>query len=192
MALTALPLPGPAGTAGVLLAASAGAAFLALTVRVLVLGGRARPGAEHRPGGAGRNPALWGAAAGAVPTVPAVIVANSGGDAGAPAAAGGPPGAAAGTVRTVSVTLADTRHRHLHALPAAAVAAPSIHNTQWGDSAVPPDAGRGFGPGPRPRHPAQGPSARRQGLMAHAGAGPRTRTVAVLCRDAGMGPAVPV
>ncbi|MFJ3335048.1 multicopper oxidase domain-containing protein [Streptomyces sp. NPDC086766] len=111
VALTALPLPGPVGTAGVLLAASAGAAFLALAVRVLVLGGRARPGAERRAGGAARNPALWGAAAGAVLTVLAVLVADSGGHPGAPAAAAGTAGAAPGTVRTVSVTLADMRVR---------------------------------------------------------------------------------
>ncbi|WP_327727007.1 multicopper oxidase domain-containing protein [Streptomyces sp. NBC_00487] len=110
VALVALPLPGPAATAGTLLVALAGAAFLALAVPVLVRAGRGLlQDADHT--GAARRPALWGTAAGAVLTVLAVLVANSGGDTGGGTSAAGASGAGAGTTRTVAVTLADLRIR---------------------------------------------------------------------------------
>ena len=72
--LAALPLPGPATTTGVLLAALAGAAFLGLALAVLARSGRSpEKGTSH-------NPALWGTTAGVALTVLAVLVANSGGD----------------------------------------------------------------------------------------------------------------
>ncbi|NGO41742.1 multicopper oxidase domain-containing protein [Streptomyces ureilyticus] len=112
VALAALPLPGPAATTGVLLAALAGAAFLALAVPVLVRSGR---GLSPEAGAVGvtRRPVLWGTAAGAVLTVLAVLVANSGGDTGGRASAAGASGAGSGTgpARTVAVTLADMRIR---------------------------------------------------------------------------------
>ncbi|MGC0400440.1 nitrite reductase (NO-forming) [Streptomyces sp. SAI-126] len=110
VALLALPLPGPLGTAGMLLAGGAGAAFLALTVRVLVRSGRVHLQDTKQAGGS-RRPVLWGTAAGAVLIVLAVLVANSGGDTGSEASAAGAAGAGAGTTRTVAVTLADMRIR---------------------------------------------------------------------------------
>ncbi|WP_225860705.1 multicopper oxidase domain-containing protein [Streptomyces triticiradicis] len=110
VALMALPLPGPAGTAGGLLAGAAAAAFLALMVAVLVRGGR---GPSRAADGAGpaRRPVLWGTAAGAVVTVLAVLVANSGGDTGGSDAAAGTTGGGSGATRTVAVTLAHMRIR---------------------------------------------------------------------------------
>ncbi|MEU1785307.1 multicopper oxidase domain-containing protein [Streptomyces sparsogenes] len=103
VALLALPLPGPAGAAGMLLAAASGVTFLALTVRVLARG--AGRGGE---GGSSRRPVLLGSAVGVVLTVLAVMVANSGGTNGSTAAAGAGNGVATVT-RTVDVTLADMR-----------------------------------------------------------------------------------
>lgn len=112
VALAALPLPGPAATAGMLLAALAGAAFLALAVPVLVRSGRGLlQDTDADNAGVARRPALWGTVAGAVVTVLAVLVANSGGDTGGGTSAAGASGAGAGTTRTVSVTLADMRIR---------------------------------------------------------------------------------
>ncbi|MFF8534414.1 cupredoxin domain-containing protein [Streptomyces sp. SAS_267] len=110
VALLALPLPDAVGTAGMLLAGAAGAAFLALAVRVLVRSGQ---GLLQDAGEAGvaRRPALWGTAAGAVLIVLAVIVANSGGDTSGETSAAGTAGVGAGTTRTVAVTLADMRIR---------------------------------------------------------------------------------
>lgn len=110
VALLALPLPDRVATAGVLLAGAAGAAFLALAVRVLLRSGR---GLLHDAdqAGAARRPVLWGTAAGAVLIVLAVLVANSGGDTDGPAVAAGTAGAGTGTTRTVAVTLADMRVR---------------------------------------------------------------------------------
>ncbi|MFG3512988.1 multicopper oxidase domain-containing protein [Streptomyces bobili] len=108
VAVAALPLPGPAVTAGLLLAALSGAGFLAVVVPVLVRGGR---GMSSEAGGASRRPALWGTAAGAVLTVLAVLVANGGGDAAGGTSAAGTAGAGAGTTRTVAVTMADMRIR---------------------------------------------------------------------------------
>jgi nitrite reductase (NO-forming) len=101
VALLALPLPGPFGTAGTVLAAAAGAAFLVLVVPVL--------GRRREPATTSRRPVLLGTAAGAVLTVLAVLVANGGqettNDQAAPATA---PGSAAGS-RTVEVTLRNMR-----------------------------------------------------------------------------------
>lgn len=110
VALAALPLPDPAATTGMLLAALAAATFLALAVPVLVRGGRRlTPGAGT--GTPSRHPVLWGTAAGAVLTVLAVLVANSGGGVGGRPIVAGAPGAGSGTTRTVAVTLADMRIR---------------------------------------------------------------------------------
>ncbi|MBW5480475.1 multicopper oxidase domain-containing protein [Streptomyces bambusae] len=113
VALLALPLPAPSGAAGTLLAGAGGAAFLALVVRVLVRSGRGLRKDAERAGDSGtsRRPVLWGTAAGAVVTVLAVLVANSGGDTSAGTSAAGAAGAGAGTTRTVAVTLADMRVR---------------------------------------------------------------------------------
>ncbi|MFD5255075.1 multicopper oxidase domain-containing protein [Streptomyces bobili] len=108
VAVAALPLPGPAATAGLLLAALSGAGFLAVMVPVLARGGR---DLSSDAGGASRRPALWGTAAGAVLTVLAVLMANSGGDAGRGTSAAGTAGAGTGTTRTVAVTMADMRIR---------------------------------------------------------------------------------
>ncbi|WP_051900902.1 multicopper oxidase domain-containing protein [Streptomyces aureus] len=110
VALLALPAPGPAGTVGALLAATAGAAFLALTATALVRSGLALRRETGRSGGAGR-PALWGIAAGAVVTVLAVLVANSGGGDGSSDVAGGAAGRGSGATRTVAVALTDLRIR---------------------------------------------------------------------------------
>ncbi|MET9886466.1 multicopper oxidase domain-containing protein [Streptomyces sp. NPDC006430] len=110
VALLALPLPGPVGTTGALLAGAAGAAFLAPVVGVLVRSGRDLLRAPERAG-ASRRPVLWGTAAGAVVTVLAVLVANSGGDPSGGARAAGPAGPVRATTRTVAVTLADLRIR---------------------------------------------------------------------------------
>lgn len=110
VALAALPLPGPAATTGMLLATLAGAAFLTLTVPVLVRSGRkASPDAGAAV--ASRRPALWGTAAGVVLTVLAVLVANSGGDTGEPAVASAAGSGAATANRTVEVTLVHMRIR---------------------------------------------------------------------------------
>jgi nitrite reductase (NO-forming) len=111
VALLALPLPGPAGTAGMLLAAAAGGVFLALVVRVLVSSGRGLLKDADGTGGPSRRPVVWGTAAGAVLTVLAVLVANSGGDTDNEASAAGTAGRGNGTTRTVAVTLADMRIR---------------------------------------------------------------------------------
>nr|WBO75863.1 multicopper oxidase domain-containing protein [Streptomyces sp. SBE_14.2] len=104
--LAALPLPGPATTTGVLLAALAGAAFLGLAMVVLARSGRSPEK------GTSRNPALWGTAAGVALTVLAVLVANSGGaDTGTGTSAAGTSHAADGEVRIVAVTLAHMRVR---------------------------------------------------------------------------------
>ncbi|MGW3658260.1 multicopper oxidase domain-containing protein [Streptomyces sp. NPDC005151] len=108
--LLALPLPDPVGTAGILPAGAAGAAFLALVVRVLVRSGRGLL-QDGDKGGVSRRPVVWGTAAGAVLTVLAVLVANSGGDTSGGVSAAGTTGAGAGTTRTVAVTLADMRIR---------------------------------------------------------------------------------
>ncbi|OMI36832.1 multicopper oxidase, type 3 [Streptomyces sparsogenes DSM 40356] len=104
VALLALPLPGPVGAAGMLLAAASGVTFLALTVRVLARGvGRAEEG------GSSRRPVLLGSAAGAVLTVLAVLVANSGGGTDGSTVAAGAGSGVATVTRTVDVTLADMR-----------------------------------------------------------------------------------
>ncbi|MFI2433550.1 multicopper oxidase domain-containing protein [Streptomyces sp. NPDC018693] len=103
VALTALPLPDPAGTAGAVLSGAAGAAFLALTVTVLARG--VRPDTDGAPS---RRPVLLGTAAAAVLTALALLVAGSGGDTGRSPVAAGTGGAAA---RTVDVTLTDMRVR---------------------------------------------------------------------------------
>ncbi|MEU0088929.1 multicopper oxidase domain-containing protein [Streptomyces sp. NPDC006274] len=108
--LMALPLPGPTATAGMLLAALSGVAFVVLAVTVLVRSGRALP-RDADSDSASRRPAMWGTAAGVVLTVLAVLVANSGGDSGDPAVASATGGAAATATRTVDVTLADMRVR---------------------------------------------------------------------------------
>ncbi|MDQ0834319.1 nitrite reductase (NO-forming) [Streptomyces achromogenes] len=110
VALLALPLPSPSGTAGILLAGAAGAVFLALAVRVLVRSARGVL-QDTEKAGAARRPVLWGTAAGAVLIVLAVLVANSGGNTDGPPLAAGTAGAGAGTgtTRTVSVTLFDMR-----------------------------------------------------------------------------------
>ncbi|MEU8756806.1 multicopper oxidase domain-containing protein [Streptomyces chartreusis] len=110
VALAALPLPAPAATTGMLLAALAAATFLALAVPVLVRSGR-RLAPDTGTGTPSRHPALWGTAAGAVLTVLAVLLANSGGDTGGRPSVAGASGAGAGTTRTVAVTLADMRIR---------------------------------------------------------------------------------
>ncbi|WP_405638893.1 multicopper oxidase domain-containing protein [Streptomyces sp. NBC_00019] len=110
IALLALPLPGPVGTAGMLLAGAAGAAFLALAVRVMVRSGRGLLQDTDRGAGVSRRPVLWGTAAGAVVTVLAVLVANSGDTSGG-ASAAGTAGTGSGTIRTVAVTLTDMRIR---------------------------------------------------------------------------------
>ncbi|MFF5336171.1 multicopper oxidase domain-containing protein [Streptomyces sp. NPDC013181] len=110
VALLALPLPDPGGSAGMPLVGVAGLAFLALVVRVLVRSGRAQFTDEGKAG-ALRHPALWGTAAGAVLTVLAVLVANSGGDTSGRASGAGTAAAGAGPTRTVAVTLADMRIR---------------------------------------------------------------------------------
>ncbi|MEU6548813.1 multicopper oxidase domain-containing protein [Streptomyces sp. NPDC046915] len=111
--LIALPLPGPAGAAGMPLAGAGAVVFLASAVRVLLRGGRGllRDVDADGAGGLARRPLLWGTAAGAVLTVLAVLVANSGGNTGSGASASGSSGAGAGTTRTVAVTLADMRIR---------------------------------------------------------------------------------
>ncbi|WP_416979806.1 multicopper oxidase domain-containing protein [Streptomyces sp. T028] len=125
VALLALPLPGSFGTAGMLSAGAGGVAFLALVVRVLVRGGRGllqdtdqdtdqgtvQGTVQAGVSGTSRRPVLWGTVAGAVVTVLAVLVANSGGDTSGGASAAGTTGAGAGTSRTVAVTLADMRIR---------------------------------------------------------------------------------
>ncbi|MEU2180611.1 multicopper oxidase domain-containing protein [Streptomyces thermolilacinus] len=110
VALLALPLPDPGGSAGMLLVGVSGLAFLALVARVLVRGGRA-PCTDEGKAGALRRPALWGTAVGAVLTVLAVLVANSGGDTSSRASGAGTAAAGAGPTRTVAVTLADMRIR---------------------------------------------------------------------------------
>ncbi|MGW5095355.1 multicopper oxidase domain-containing protein [Streptomyces nodosus] len=105
VALLALPLPDPVGTAGLLSAAGAGAVFVALLIRVLV----------RRGGGSGespssRRPVLLGTAGGAVLIVLAVLVANSGGT-DHPADASRAGGTGAAVTRTVDVTLAGMRIR---------------------------------------------------------------------------------
>ncbi|GAA3480680.1 cupredoxin domain-containing protein [Streptomyces yanii] len=108
--LLALSLHDPVGTAGILLPGAAGAAFLALVVRVLVRSGRGHL-QEGDKGGASCRPVVWGTAAGAVLTVLAVLLANSGGNTSGGLSAAGTTGAGAGTTRTVAVTLADMRIR---------------------------------------------------------------------------------
>ncbi|MFF9773942.1 multicopper oxidase domain-containing protein [Streptomyces sp. NPDC013978] len=110
VALLALPLPGSLGSAATLLIAAAGVAFLALVVRVLVRSGRRLLQGEDQVG-ISRRPVLWGTVAGAVVTVLAVLVANSGGDTGGGVSAAGKNGPGAGTTRTVAVALADMRIR---------------------------------------------------------------------------------
>ncbi|WP_206188772.1 multicopper oxidase domain-containing protein [Streptomyces hirsutus] len=117
--LLALPLPRPAGTGGALLAGAAGAAFLAPVAAVLIRSRRAggrTAGEGGEPGGTGttgasRRPAAWGTAAGAVLTVLAVLIANSGGGTSGSDDAAGAAGSGSGVTRTVDVTLADMRIR---------------------------------------------------------------------------------
>ncbi|MFE1294005.1 multicopper oxidase domain-containing protein [Streptomyces sp. NPDC058731] len=104
VALLALPLPDPLGTAGMLLAAASAVVFLALTVGVLVRGVRV---AGER--GSSRRPVLLGSAAGVVLIVLAVMVANSGSSTPGPAVAAGTGSGVATVTRTVEVTLADMR-----------------------------------------------------------------------------------
>ncbi|MFJ9863825.1 multicopper oxidase domain-containing protein [Streptomyces sp. NPDC101165] len=106
VALLALPLPGPAATAGSLLAAASGVAFVALVVSALLRGGLGA-----REDGSSRRPVLLGTAAGAVLIVLAVLVADSGGGTDAPAVAAGTGRGGAAVTRTVDVTLADMRIR---------------------------------------------------------------------------------
>ncbi|MFE6287737.1 multicopper oxidase domain-containing protein [Streptomyces sp. NPDC057877] len=101
-----LALPGPFGTTGLALVALAAAAFLALTVTVMARGVRAADA-----GAASRRPVLLGTAAGAVLTVLAVLVANSGGTGGTSVAAGQGGGTGTGVTRTVEVTLTSMRVR---------------------------------------------------------------------------------
>ncbi|MGW1955888.1 multicopper oxidase domain-containing protein [Streptomyces sp. NPDC001920] len=110
VALSALPFPDPGGSAGTLLVAAAGGAFLALVVRVLVHSGRGLFTDDDKAG-ALRRPVLWGTAAGAVLTVLAVLVANSGGDTTSRTSGPKTAAAGAGVTRTVAVTLADMRIR---------------------------------------------------------------------------------
>ncbi|MEN8652582.1 multicopper oxidase domain-containing protein [Streptomyces sp. 21So2-11] len=98
--LLALPLPGVFGTAGMVLAAAAGAAFLVLVVSVL--------GRRHEPAAASRRPLLLGTAAGAVLTVLAVLVANGGQGTTEDRAAATASGSTAST-RTVEVSLRNMR-----------------------------------------------------------------------------------
>ncbi|MFP8883876.1 multicopper oxidase domain-containing protein [Streptomyces mangrovi] len=113
--LTALPLPGPAATVGMLLVALSGAAFLALAAAVLVRCGRALP-PEGEVDRAARRPAVRGTAAGAALAaltalaVLTVLMTDDGGDTREPAAAS-PAGGAATATRTVDVTLAGMRVR---------------------------------------------------------------------------------
>ncbi|MDW8804483.1 multicopper oxidase domain-containing protein [Streptomyces scabiei] len=109
VALLALPLPGPVGSAGVLSAGAGAVAFLASAVRVLVRSGRG-PFRDAWQAGTARRPVLWGTVAGAVVTVLAVLAANSGGDTSGEASPAGTAGPGHGT-RTVAVTLADMRVR---------------------------------------------------------------------------------
>ncbi|MFD5650546.1 multicopper oxidase domain-containing protein [Streptomyces sp. NPDC127039] len=110
LGVAVLPLPDPVGTWGMLLVGAAGAVFLALVVRVLVRSGRGLS-QDGDKAGVTRRPAVWGTAAGAVVTVLAVLVANSGGDTSDGTSAAGTAGAGAGVTRTVAVTLADMRIR---------------------------------------------------------------------------------
>ncbi|MFE1441711.1 multicopper oxidase domain-containing protein [Streptomyces sp. NPDC058739] len=129
LALLALPLPGPVGTVGTLLAAAAVAAFLALVVWALVRGAQGLAQDADRARTA-RRPAVWGTAVGAAVTVLAVLVANSGGDTSGPASAGGTAGPGGGTLRTVAVTLADMRVRPARIeVPAGTVLRLKVTNT---------------------------------------------------------------
>ncbi|WP_234552161.1 multicopper oxidase domain-containing protein, partial [Streptomyces sp. MH192] len=101
VALLVLPLPGPAATLGVVLAAGAAVAFLGLVVTVL---GR-RAGAVVTP----RAPVLIGTAAAAVATALAVLVAGGGAGGGTTTASGAGTGGAATGTRTVAVSLHDMR-----------------------------------------------------------------------------------
>ncbi|GHD90657.1 multicopper oxidase domain-containing protein [Streptomyces naganishii] len=102
VALLVLPLPGPAATAGTVLAAASALAFLALVVAVL--------GHRSRPDEPSRTPVLLGTAAAVVVTVLAVLVAGSGGTGGgSDVAAGQPGGGVATTTRTVAVSLGNMR-----------------------------------------------------------------------------------
>ncbi|MFI1169563.1 multicopper oxidase domain-containing protein [Streptomyces sp. NPDC020801] len=102
VALLALPLPDPAATVGTVLAATAVVAFLAPVVAVLAR--------RDRPDTPSPLPALLGTAAGAVVTVLAVLVANSGSAGGTSDNAAGPAGGGvATTTRTVAVSLRDMR-----------------------------------------------------------------------------------
>ncbi|MEU3249888.1 multicopper oxidase domain-containing protein [Streptomyces sp. NPDC006997] len=100
-----LALPGPSGSTGLVLAALAGGAFAVLTATVLVRAVRGAGTAVST-----RLPVLLGTAAGAVLTVLAVVVANSGGAGGPSSVAAGAHGGTTAT-RTVDVTLADMRVR---------------------------------------------------------------------------------
>ncbi|MFE9880277.1 multicopper oxidase domain-containing protein [Streptomyces sp. NPDC005784] len=150
VALLALPLPHPAGAAGALLAGTAGAAFLALVVSLLVRGGR---GLLRAAGGAGaaRRPVLWGTAAGAVVTVLAVLVANSGGSTGGSDVAAGAAGGGSGATRTVAVILADMRIRPARIEVAAGTdlrlkvtnTAPQRHDLKVQDGPATPMLGKG-------------------------------------------------
>lgn len=111
VALLGLPLPGPFGHTGVLLAGAPGAVFLVLVAHVLIRSGR---GVLKDTGkdSAMWSPAVWGTAAGIVLILLAVMVANSGGNtSGHNGRATGTMGRGAGTTRTVDVTLADMRIR---------------------------------------------------------------------------------
>ncbi|MFJ5838992.1 multicopper oxidase domain-containing protein [Streptomyces shenzhenensis] len=77
---------------------------------VLVHGGRGVLQDTDRVGGGSRSPVLWGTGVGAVMTVLAVLLANSGGDTGRAVSAGGTAQGTAAT-RTIAVTLADMRIR---------------------------------------------------------------------------------
>ncbi|MGW3044744.1 multicopper oxidase domain-containing protein [Kitasatospora sp. NPDC001159] len=102
--LLALPLPHPAATAGAMLAAAAGLAFLLLVVPALGLriadDSAPRSWASHRT-------LLLGTAAGTALTLGAVLVAGSG--TGATGRTGSSPPAPATGTRTVAVSLADMR-----------------------------------------------------------------------------------
>ncbi|MFD0317879.1 cupredoxin domain-containing protein [Streptomyces flavalbus] len=104
-----LVLPGPFGPAGLVLAAVAGGAFVALTATVLVRA--ARGAGRSATATATRLPVLLGTAAGAVLTVLAVVVANSGGVGGTPSVAAGAGHGGTTATRTVEVTLAAMRVR---------------------------------------------------------------------------------
>ncbi|MFJ6070699.1 multicopper oxidase domain-containing protein [Streptomyces sp. NPDC093065] len=119
VAARALPLPASVRTAGLVAAVAAGAAFLALVLPVLVRAGRTRLSERRaqdprdRERASARRPVLWGTAAGTALVLLGVLLANSGGSPGPPAAGTGTGAGRADSAatRTVAVTLGDLRVR---------------------------------------------------------------------------------